>query len=42
MDARKQRFTATLPGGSVVANSAGLGHGSEFVVLLPLLPASAK
>jgi diguanylate cyclase len=28
-------------GGSVVANSAGLGHGSEFVVLLPLLPASA-
>ena len=24
-------------GGSVVANSAGLGHGSEFVVLLPLL-----
>jgi signal transduction histidine kinase len=27
-------------GGSVVANSAGLGHGSEFVVLLPLLAAA--
>jgi signal transduction histidine kinase len=25
-------------GGSVVAHSAGLGHGSEFVVLLPLAP----
>jgi signal transduction histidine kinase len=24
-------------GGSVVANSAGLGQGSEFVVLLPLI-----
>jgi signal transduction histidine kinase len=28
-------------GGSVVAHSAGLGHGSEFVVLLPRLPAAA-
>jgi signal transduction histidine kinase len=27
-------------GGSVVASSAGLGHGSEFVVLLPLLAAA--
>jgi signal transduction histidine kinase len=28
-------------GGSVVAHSAGLGHGSQFVVLLPLLVAAA-
>jgi signal transduction histidine kinase len=28
-------------GGSVVANSGGLGHGSEFVVLLPRLAATA-
>ena len=30
-----------LHGGSIEARSAGLGHGSEFIVRLPILPAAA-
>jgi PAS domain S-box-containing protein len=33
------RRLAEMHGGSVVAKSGGLGHGSEFVVTLPLAPA---
>jgi signal transduction histidine kinase len=32
------RRISALHGGSVTAHSAGLGHGSEFTVLLPIDP----
>jgi two-component system CheB/CheR fusion protein len=35
------RRVLSLHGGTITARSAGLGHGSEFVVELPLSPASA-
>jgi len=35
------RQIATLHGGSVVARSEGIGHGSEFILTLPVVPTAA-